>query len=110
MLRVHDDSVWRQPRVLFFGAALLFLTNIYFVSDISLTTVRVTSWQVLIRQYAGNLGWITLSLIGLAFLAAAVFAIVQLRRQPVVTTKSGASLVTAGRFEYYPLCIEGGSK
>ena len=110
MLHVHDDSVWRQPRVLFLGSASLFLIKIYFGFGIFLTTVRVTSCQRLIRQNAGNLSWTTIFLIGLAFLAVVVFAIVQLRRQPVVTTKSGESMVTADRFEYYPMCIEGGSK
>ena len=146
MFPVQNNAVWRQTRILFLSSALLFLINVYFGFDNALTTGEIPRWQILIHLHAGSVGWITLSLIGLAIWvftgqrevsgayarrtqalvwlgvlvfagyiasfgiafsrgggafvllpvfgtaamlviwAAAVFAIVQLRRQPVVTT------------------------
>lgn len=66
MSRVKNDPVWRQTRILFLGSALLFLINIYFGFDNALTVGEIPRSQVLIHLHAGSVGWITLSLIGLA--------------------------------------------
>lgn len=52
--------------MLFLGSALLFLINIYFGFDNALTVGEIPHWQSLIHLHAGSIGWITLSLIGLA--------------------------------------------
>lgn len=64
--RVQNDAVWGVLRTLFMGSALLFLINIYFGFDNGLTTGEIPRWQSLIHLHAGSIGWITLSLIGLA--------------------------------------------
>lgn len=66
MFPVQNSAVWRQTRILFLGSALLFLINIYYGFDNALTVGAVPHWQSLIHLHAGAIGWITLSLIGLA--------------------------------------------
>jgi hypothetical protein len=66
MFPVQNNAVWRQTRILFLGSALLFLINIYFGFDNALTMGEIPYWQRLIHLHAGSIGWITLSLIGLA--------------------------------------------
>ncbi len=65
MLRVRNEQVWKQIKTLFIGSALLFLINIYFGFDNSIST-EIPRSQILIHLHAGSIGWITLSLIGLA--------------------------------------------
>lgn len=66
MTQVRNREVWNQIRVLFIGSAVLFLINIYFGFDNALTAGILPRWQALIHLHAGSIGWITLSLIGLA--------------------------------------------
>ena len=66
MLRVRNEKVWALTRVLFIGSALLFLINIYFGFDNAVTAGVIPRSQVLIHLHAGSIGWITLSLIGVA--------------------------------------------
>lgn len=63
---VRNKSVWRDLRVLFMAAAVLFLINIYFGFDNALTQGEIPRWQILIHLHGGSIGWITLSAIGLA--------------------------------------------
>jgi hypothetical protein len=67
--RVHNESVWKQLKIVFMGSALLFLINIYFGFDNTLTVGDIPRWQALIHLHAGSIGWITLSAIGLAIWA-----------------------------------------
>ena len=64
--RVKSDSVWQSLKVLFMGALLIFLINIYFGFDNSLTVGDIDRWQVLIHLHGGSIGWITFSAIGIA--------------------------------------------
>ncbi len=64
--RVKNDSVWKNLKILFIGAALIFLINIYFGFDNSLTVGEIPRWQILIHLHGGSVGWITLSAIGVA--------------------------------------------
>jgi hypothetical protein len=64
--RVKNDSVWRSLKILFMGSMLIFLINIYFGFDNSLTVGEIERWQVLIHLHGGSIGWITLSAIGIA--------------------------------------------
>lgn len=48
------------------GSLLIFLINIYFGFDNSLTVGEIERWQVLIHLHGGSVGWITLSAIGIA--------------------------------------------
>lgn len=64
--RVRNETIWGSLRVLFMGAAVLFLINIYFGFDNILTVGEIPRWQVLIHLHAGSIGWITLAAIGLA--------------------------------------------
>jgi hypothetical protein len=66
MNAVRDQTVWRHTRTLFLGSALLFLINNYFGFDNALTVGDLPRWQALIHLHAGSIGWITLSLIGVA--------------------------------------------
>jgi hypothetical protein len=63
---VKNQSVWRSLRVLFIAAPILFLINIYFGFDNTLTLGDIPRWQLLIHLHGGSVGWITLSAIGLA--------------------------------------------
>ncbi|HEX6206913.1 MAG TPA: hypothetical protein VF058_00995 [Actinomycetota bacterium] len=63
--RVRSEAVWGHLRVLFTGAALLFLINIWFGFDNALTSGGIPRWQALIHLHAGSIGWITLSAIGI---------------------------------------------
>lgn len=63
---VRNQSVWRDLRILFMAAAVLFLINIYFGFDNALTQGEIPRWQLLIHLHGGSIGWITLSAIGLA--------------------------------------------
>ncbi|HEX6263455.1 MAG TPA: hypothetical protein VF097_11475, partial [Actinomycetota bacterium] len=62
---VRSEAVWGHLRVLFTGAALLFLINIWFGFDNTLTSGGIPRWQALIHLHAGSIGWITLSAIGI---------------------------------------------
>lgn len=64
--RVKNDAVWSNLKSLFTAALLLFLINIYFGFDNSLTQGEIPRWQILIHLHGGSIGWITLSAIGLA--------------------------------------------
>ncbi len=64
--RVKNDSVWQSLKILFMGSLLIFLINIYFGFDNSLTVGEIERWQVLIHLHGGSIGWITLSAIGIA--------------------------------------------
>jgi hypothetical protein len=64
--RVKNDSVWQSLKILFMGSLLIFLINIYFGFDNSLTIGEIDRWQVLIHLHSGSIGWITLSAIGIA--------------------------------------------
>lgn len=66
MVHVRNRQVWNQVRILFMGSAVLFLINIYFGFDNALTTGLLPRAQGLVHLHAGSIGWITLSLIGLA--------------------------------------------
>lgn len=65
MRRVKNEAVWEHIRVLFIGSAILFLANIYFGFDNALPD-SIPRWQSLVHTHAGTLGWVTLSVIGLA--------------------------------------------
>ena len=66
--RVKNDSVWGSLKFLFTGSLLIFLINIFFGFDNSLTSpaVEIPRWQLLIHLHGGSIGWITLSAIGIA--------------------------------------------
>lgn len=64
--RVKNDSVWQSLKILFMGSLLIFLINIYFGFDNSLTVGEIDRWQTLIHLHSGSIGWITLSAIGMA--------------------------------------------
>lgn len=64
--RVKNESVWRSLKILFLGSLLIFLINIYFGFDNSLTVGEIDRWQILIHLHGGSIGWITLSAIGVA--------------------------------------------
>lgn len=64
MITVKNESIWGQIRVLFIASALLFLANIYFGFDNSLSTEIIPRWQILVHAHAGTLGWVTLSALG----------------------------------------------
>lgn len=64
--RVKNDSVWGSLKILFMGSLLIFLINIFFGFDNSLTVGDIDRWQVLIHLHSGSIGWITLSAIGVA--------------------------------------------
>ena len=66
MIQVRNREVWNQIRILFMGSAVLFLINIYFGFDNVVTSGVLPRSQALTHLHAGSLGWITLSLIGLA--------------------------------------------
>jgi hypothetical protein len=65
MHRVKNENVWNQIRMLFIGSSILFLANIYFGFDNALPD-SIPRWQTLVHTHAGTLGWVTLSVIGLA--------------------------------------------
>lgn len=64
--RVRDDAVWRHLRTLFVGSLLLFLVNIALGFLNAVTTGGLPRWQMLTHLHAGTIGWITLSVIGVA--------------------------------------------
>lgn len=64
--RVKNDSVWQSLKILFMGSLLIFLINIYFGFDNSLTVGDIDRWQALTHLHGGSVGWITLSAIGIA--------------------------------------------
>ena len=68
MYRVKNDSVWHSLRILFTGALLIFLINIYFGFDNALTPAEeiLPRWQALLHLHSGSVGWITLAAIGIA--------------------------------------------
>ena len=66
MVQVRNRKVWNQVRIIFMGSAVLFLINIYFGFDNAFTSGLLPRAQALIHLHAGSIGWITLSLIGLA--------------------------------------------
>jgi hypothetical protein len=64
--RVKNDSVWQSLKILFLGSMLIFLINILFGFDNTLTAGEIDRWQTLIHLHSGSIGWITLSAIGIA--------------------------------------------
>jgi hypothetical protein len=64
--RVKNDSVWQSLKILFMGSLLIFLINIFFGFDNTLTVGEIDRWQSLIHLHSGSIGWITLSAIGIA--------------------------------------------
>jgi hypothetical protein len=64
--RVSNTSVWRDLRILFLAAPLIFLINIFFGFDNSLTVGEIPRWQLLIHLHGGSVGWITLCAVGIA--------------------------------------------
>ncbi|MGD8633730.1 MAG: hypothetical protein PVF85_09195 [Anaerolineales bacterium] len=64
--QVKNQSVWRSLKILFFAAPILFLINIYFGFDNTLTVGEIPRWQLLIHLHGGSIGWITMCAIGLA--------------------------------------------
>ena len=48
------------------GSMLIFLINIYFGFDNTLTVGEIERWQTLIHLHSGSIGWITLAAIGVA--------------------------------------------
>jgi hypothetical protein len=68
--RVKNDSVWNSLKNLFMGSMLIFLINIYFGFDNSLTVGEIPRWQMLIHLHSGSIGWITLAAIGIAIWVA----------------------------------------
>ena len=65
--RVRNDSVWQSLKTLFMGALIIFLINIYFGFDNSLTSPanEIPRWQLLIHLHGGSIGWITLAAVGI---------------------------------------------
>ncbi len=63
---VANDDVWRLTRLVFIGAALLFLVNIALGFVNAVTPGSLPRWQLLTHLHAGTIGWITLSLVGIA--------------------------------------------
>ncbi|NIV40457.1 MAG: hypothetical protein GWN58_66975, partial [Anaerolineae bacterium] len=61
MEQVQVRSVWRTLKIVFMGAALLFLINNFYGFDNALTVGEIPRWQGLIHLHAGSIGWITLS-------------------------------------------------
>ena len=59
MIRVKNDTIWGQLRILFLASALLFLANIYFGFDNALTVGEIPHWQSLIHLHAGSIGTTT---------------------------------------------------
>jgi hypothetical protein len=64
--QTRSPEVWRHLGVLFTGAMLLFLINIWFGFDNAFTEGALPRWQALIHLHAGSIGWITLSAVGVA--------------------------------------------
>lgn len=64
--RVRNEEVWKSLKILFLGAPIIFLINIFFGFDNALTTGEIPRWQILIHLHGGSVGWITLSAIGIA--------------------------------------------
>jgi SAM-dependent methyltransferase len=65
MIRVENDSIWGQIRVLFIASGLLYISNVYFGFSNAVTTEFIPRWQTLVHAHAGTLGWVSLSAIGL---------------------------------------------
>ena len=63
---VKNAVIWRHLKILFMGASLIFLINIFFGFDNALTVGEIPRWQILIHLHGGSIGWITLSAIGIA--------------------------------------------
>ncbi|MDX1416456.1 MAG: hypothetical protein R3293_19810 [Candidatus Promineifilaceae bacterium] len=64
--RVKNDSVWGSLKILYVGALLIFLINIFFGFTNSFSAGDLPRWQMLIHLHSGSIGWITLSAIGIA--------------------------------------------
>lgn len=64
--QTRNTEVWRYLGILFSGAMLLFLINIWFGFDNAFTEGALPRWQALIHLHAGSIGWITLSAVGVA--------------------------------------------
>ena len=69
MYRIKNDQLWKQTRYLFLASAVLFLANIIFGFDNALSVGTIPRWQELVHVHAGTLGWVTLSILGLAIWA-----------------------------------------
>lgn len=64
--RVKNDSVWHSLKICFMAALLIFLINIFFGFENSITTGEIDRWRTLIHLHSASIGWITLSAIGAA--------------------------------------------
>ena len=66
--QVRNESVRHSLKILFTGALLIFLINIYFgfVNALVPAEEWIPRWQRLIHLHGGAVGWITLSSIGIA--------------------------------------------
>lgn len=64
--RVTNEAIWRHTRLIFLVAMLFFLVNILLGFDNALATDSIPLWQILTHLHAGAIGWVTLSVIGLA--------------------------------------------
>jgi hypothetical protein len=64
--RVKNDSVWQSLKILFMGSLLIFLINILFGFDNSISVGEIDRWQTLIHLHSASIGWITLSAVGSA--------------------------------------------
>lgn len=63
---ITNDAIWSHTRSIFLVAALFFLVNISLGFDNALASGPIPRWQILTHLHAAALGWITLSVIGLA--------------------------------------------
>lgn len=64
--RVANDAVWRQTRRLFLASTLFFVVTIVLGFWNALLAGPIPRWRGLAHLHSGTVGWITLSLIGLA--------------------------------------------
>ena len=65
---VSNRSVWNSLKIIFTGALVIFLINIFYGFSNALTPsdLDIPRWQLLIHLHGGSVGWITLSAIGIA--------------------------------------------
>lgn len=64
--RVAEDRVWHHLKTLFVASLLLFSVNILLGFLNAVTTGGLPRWQMLTHLHAGTIGWITLSVVGVA--------------------------------------------
>lgn len=98
LTRVRNDSVWGSLKILFLGSLLLFLINIFFGFDNSLTVGEIDRWQILIHLHGGSIGWITLSAIGIAIWVVTGDREVDARYESRVRTLVWAAIIIFGGY------------